>query len=179
MNATLAHARALFRLYGHKPYGESLSQLEHALQCATLAEASGAPDSEIVAALFHDVGHLALSQHSTTRDLRHELIGARFLSESFSPPVYAPIALHVDAKRYLCAVDDAYASSLSPSSAHSLTLQGGPMTRREVKQFIQTPYAAEAIRLRRHDDAAKVPGARTEEFEYFVERYVIPCLELA
>src|ERR1700728_4252753 len=38
--------------------GEHVSQLDHALQCAMLAEAEGACDHLIAAALLHDYGHL-------------------------------------------------------------------------------------------------------------------------
>ena len=41
-------------LYG----GEAVTQLEHALQAAQLAEQEDCPSHEIVAALLHDVGHL-------------------------------------------------------------------------------------------------------------------------
>ena len=40
-------------------YGnEDVTQLEHALQCAELAEQHKLPGSTIAAALLHDVGHL-------------------------------------------------------------------------------------------------------------------------
>ena len=38
--------------------GENVSQLEHALQCAELAEKNKLPKPTIVAALLHDIGHL-------------------------------------------------------------------------------------------------------------------------
>ena len=40
-------------------YGqEAVSQLEHALQCAQLAENAGESDNTVVAALLHDLGHM-------------------------------------------------------------------------------------------------------------------------
>jgi predicted HD phosphohydrolase len=49
----------LFERRGHAAYfGEPVSQREHALQTAHLADQKGGPDSLIVAALLHDIGHL-------------------------------------------------------------------------------------------------------------------------
>ena len=56
---TPKNPQELFDLYeerGGEPYGESITQIEHALQCAALARDEGASDAMIVAALFHDVG---------------------------------------------------------------------------------------------------------------------------
>ena len=39
-------------------YGEPVTQLEHALQCAHLAEQHGADDETVAAAFLHDIGHL-------------------------------------------------------------------------------------------------------------------------
>ena len=38
--------------------GEAVTQLEHALQCATLAQESGATFATVTASLLHDIGHL-------------------------------------------------------------------------------------------------------------------------
>ena len=141
--------------------GEPLTQLEHALQTAALAEESKAADSLVVAALLHDIGHLVhgLPEHIALGvDPRHEDIGDRWLSRHFSRAVTEPIRLHVAAKRYLCAREPGYTASLSAASRESLALQGGAMTADEVRVFEQTPWAGDAAALRRWDDAAKVPG---------------------
>lgn len=50
---------ALYRNYGARQYGrEAVSQLEHALQCAHLAETAGAAPALVAASLLHDVGHM-------------------------------------------------------------------------------------------------------------------------
>src|SRR5579863_69395 len=98
---------AAFARHGGDLYGERVTQLDHALQCAALAEAEGADEALIAAALLHDYGHLFEGRGDAAerdgRDLRHEAHGARALGRWFGPPVTRPIALHVAAKRYLCA----------------------------------------------------------------------------
>ncbi len=143
-------------------FGEPVTQLDHALQAAALAERANASDALVVAALLHDIGHLlhGLGEHVADLgvDARHEDVGDRWLSRHFGQAVTEPIRLHVAAKRYLCAVEPAYAATLSEPSQQSLALQGGPMSPAEVQAFAQTPYAADAEALRRWDDAAKVAG---------------------
>lgn len=158
---------------GHSRYeGEDVSQLEHALQAAVLAEAEAASPALVVAALLHDIGHL-LSPASGAmsgdldRDQYHEQRGAAALASLFDDSVCRPIALHVIAKRYLCVAETGYESSLSRASQHSLALQGGALTDAEAVQFLADPYAHAAIRLRRWDDQAKVLGLATPELDHF------------
>ena len=73
----------------------------------------------------------------------------------------------MDAKRYLCAIDPGYARGLSPASTQSLGLQGGAMMPQEVETFSQLPWAAEAVRLRRWDDGAKIAGLRAPDLEAY------------
>jgi len=53
---------SIFRLFANSDdaayFGEAVSQTEHALQTAHLAEKAVAPDMLVVAALLHDLGHL-------------------------------------------------------------------------------------------------------------------------
>lgn len=147
-------------------YDEDVSQLDHALQCAALAVADGADDALVVAALVHDVGHL-LAGHDPDADLRHEAAGARHLRPIFGAAVAAPVAAHVDAKRYLCATDPGYLAGLSAASRHSLELQGGPMDEEEQRRFLARQRAGDAIRLRRWDDLAKVPDAAVPALEHY------------
>ena len=143
-------------------FGEAVSELEHALQAAALALEEGAPDRLALAALLHDIGHLLHRFPENIAELgvdaRHEILGATWLAQHFDESITAPVRLHVDAKRYLCAVEPAYLQDLSPASVRSLELQGGPMTAEEVEAFLRTPWAADAVRIRRWDDQAKVPG---------------------
>lgn len=157
----------LFALYASpaamRMYDEDVTELEHGLQAAALARADGAPDHLIAAALLHDVGHLVADDNATleeelVEDFHHERTGARYLTRWFGPEVTAPVALHVAAKRYLCAIEADYVGGLSPSSMRSLELQGGPMTDAEVESFERLPHHVDATLLRRWDDDAKVRG---------------------
>jgi len=162
-------------LYG----GEPVTQLQHALQCAQLAENEGASAALITAALLHDVGHLLeddfedAPEHDSDR--RHEDLGDAFLSKWFGPNVTEPVRLHVAAKRYLCAVDPGYFDSLSAMSRHSLMLQGGPMSADEVAEFEANPHCKDAVRLRRWDDRGKDPQMKTATLGYFLS-YAIRCV---
>lgn len=162
----------LFMTRGARQYGdEPVSQLAHALQCAALAEESGAPSPLVAAALLHDIGHLldggdeGLARDGV--DARHEAIGHNFLSGRFVDAVCLPVRLHVDAKRYLCAIDDDYWAALSPASQHSLELQGGILDIDAAVTFEGEPYALDAAALRRWDDMAKDTRAETPGLNHF------------
>jgi [1-hydroxy-2-(trimethylamino)ethyl]phosphonate dioxygenase len=165
----------MFAMGGHASYfGEAVSQKEHALQTAHLAELASAPDSLVVAALLHDVGHLLHGLTETIAyegvDARHEEGGAVWLERSFGPEVVDPIRLHVAAKRYLCTVDATYFTHLSPASRQSLQLQGGPFLPGDVLRFEEERYHQDAVALRRWDDLAKVPGLSVLGLEHYRHR---------
>src|SRR3984893_17819495 len=160
-------------------YGLSaINQLQHALQAATLAEADEAPPATVLASLLHDVGHMIhqLGEDPAGRgvDDVHEELGARWLAERFAPEVSEPVRLHVAAKRYLCSVESASSTPPWPDAVRSLGLQGGPMSADEIEQFRRNPLHAEAVRLRRFDEAAKDPRATTPDFDHFL-RHVAIC----
>lgn len=166
-------------IHGGTQYGlEKVSQLDHALQCATLAEQEGAPVPLIVAALFHDFGHLIDNVEKDgprrTFDDRHETKGAAILSRWLGVDVTGPVRLHVPAKRYLCAVEPDYHDGLSPASQRSLELQGAAFDRPSAEKFVDQPFAKEAIRLRRWDDRAKVPDLDVPRLDHY--RHYVECL---
>ena len=162
----------VFREYGSGAYlGEPVSMTEHMLQSAHAAEQDGAPTRLVAAALLHDYGHF-IHEHDEDAaehgiDTRHEDVAHAFLSEHFGPEIAEPIRMHVAAKRYLCAVDPSYLGELSPASVLSLELQGGPYSAAEVAAFEASPHAADAVRLRRYDDAGKVAGLETPDLEHY------------
>lgn len=164
-----------FALHGATSYEgsrrESVSALNHALQCAQLAEDARADPALVTAALLHDVGHfVAIDDIGRNDDIDdvHELRGVAVLAHDFPPAVVEPIRLHVSAKRYLTAIDPSYLAGLSPASAHSLAQQGGPFNGAELARFEAQPFAQEAVRLRRWDDRAKVPGRQTPTLGYYL-----------
>lgn len=162
----------LFHKHGQSQYGgEAVSQLEHALQSAYLAEQSQASASLIVASLLHDVGHLLhdLPDDAPERgiDDLHETLGSRWLERHFGPEVVEPVRLHVAAKRYLCTVEPAYFSGLSEPSRISYALQGGAMSTAELREFERNPHGHAAVTLRRFDDAAKDVDAKTPSIDHF------------
>ncbi len=156
---------------GAEAYGEDVSQLDHALQCAALAQAERAPEPLVAAALLHDFGHLFEDRgHAAERlgrDARHETHGARALRRWFGPEVIGPVALHVLAKRYLCATDPDYRAALTPASRLSLALQGGAFTPAQCARFARTRFADDAVRLRRWDDTGKTPGLAVPPLEHY------------
>lgn len=179
--ASIDEVLSLYERYGTEHYDEDLRQLDHALQTAALAVAEGAEEPLVAAALLHDVGHLlAMARGAGPEegvgsdvDLVHEAVGARYLAGLFPPAVTGPIALHVRAKRYRCAVDPGYHDSLSEGSRRSLVVQGGPMRPDEVRVFERNPASRGAARLRGWDDGGKVDGlevAPLEDYRDLLER---------
>ena len=175
MSPILSEVSLLFSSQGHCRYGgEAVSQLEHALQCARLAEKAGETDETVVAAFLHDLGHMIAADPTKYAEMtasgmddRHQYVPIPFLESVFADAVLEPIRLHVDAKRYLCATNEAYWDTLSPASKRSLEIQGGPFSDEAAKAFAALPYSEEAIRLRRYDDQAKVPNAETPPIAHY------------
>ena len=156
---------------GDIQYGnEDVTQLEHALQCAELAEQHNLPGPTIAAALLHGIGHLLYEDKDPIhegKDGRHENLGADYLSQYFDNDVTQPIRAHVDSKRYLATVEEGYYDLLSEASKLSLAVQGGPFTKEEAKKFIDKPFMKEAVEMRRFDDMAKILNKKTPDINYF------------
>jgi phosphonate degradation associated HDIG domain protein len=175
MALTLQDIEDLLHRRGHEMYsGEPVTQLEHALQSAALAEAEGADDALVTAALLHDLGHLLqdLGETPTLRgiDDLHQYAALPFLRGLFPDAVLDGIRLHVDAKRWLCATRPGYFDALSADSQRSLALQGGVFDAAQAADFIAQDGAAAAVRLRLWDDGAKTAGAPTPGLQHFLGR---------
>jgi phosphonate degradation associated HDIG domain protein len=179
MSLTLADIETLFLRHGASQYsGEPVTQLEHALQTALLAEQAGADDELVTAALLHDLGHLLAHENgqlgatptlSGIDDL-HQFIAVPFLRGAFASRLVDAVQWHVDAKRYLCATRPAYFDALSADSKRSLVLQGGVFTALEAAAFIDRPHAEVAVELRLWDDLAKQAALPTPPLSHFLER---------
>jgi gamma-butyrobetaine dioxygenase len=141
------------------------------LQTAAFAQALGANNDVVVAALLHDIGYFlsveSANQIALGRNTEHEALGAAWLSRGYGESITAPIALHVQAKRYLCAADPNYHAQLSEASRHSLVVQGGAMNAVEIAAFANSPAFEAAILLRRCDDRGKDPSMTTAPLESF------------
>jgi phosphonate degradation associated HDIG domain protein len=161
--ASVDEVLALFERVGDHTYDEVVTQTTHAEQTAARANADGAAPTLVAAALLHDVGHLLELEQGErgadlARDLRHDVTGPAWLADLFPPAVTDPIALHVRAKRYRCAIDPSYHELLSPGSRASLVRQGGPYDASDTSAFEAEPGWADAVRLRGWDDEGKVLG---------------------
>ncbi len=162
---------ARYETRAQQQYGEDVTELQHALQCALFAQRAGEPPHIVAACLLHDYGHLL---HDSGEDIaergvdrQHEALGANHLAQFFMPEVVEPIRLHVAAKRYWCWRQPQYFEGLSAASRRSLQLQGGAMTENEADEFMRNPYSYAAIWLRRYDDAAKVKDLVTPPLESY------------
>ena len=159
----------LYRTRGGRSYGEGITQLEHALQCAEAAQDDDASPSLVIAALLHDIGHLfAPEETALTLDDRHEAVGARALKGLFGEAVVTPIALHVAAKRYLCFKSPDYFQALSAASKRTLELQGGPFDAAQATVFERRRRWREAVAVRRYDEAGKRDAPARRRFADFL-----------
>lgn len=151
------------------PYlGEAVDQRSHSLQTAALLAVADAAPALIAAGLLHDVGYSPRVAQGCER-LPHEAITAGWLTGRVRPEVVRLVAAHVDAKRYLVAVEPGYLNGLSDASRRSLARQGGPMGPAEVRAHDACPWWPDAVALRRADEAAKVPAAQVPDTEAYAE----------
>jgi phosphonate degradation associated HDIG domain protein len=172
---TLQDIEQLFINRGAEQYdGEPVTQLQHALQAAHLAEMAGADDELVTAALLHDLGHLITHLGATPTllniDDRHEVAALPLLHGRFSPRLLGAVGRHVDAKRYLCATRPGYEAGLSADSQRSLRLQGGVFDADQCCRFLARQGAEDAVQLRLWDDAAKTAGLATPPLAHFMAR---------
>lgn len=175
----VAYILDLYWQYGSADYiGEPVSQIEHMCQCAQLAEAAGADDEMVLAAFFHDIGHLyehITGQQAAHMDqygtVDHETLGAQFVLEmGFSQRVASLVGSHVAAKRYLTATDPAYYNRLSEASRETLRQQGGPMSAAEVQAFEADPLHKEYVQLRLWDEAAKATEVPLPSLSHYAQK---------
>jgi phosphonate degradation associated HDIG domain protein len=159
---TIEKIFALYEKYGAADYiGEPVSQIEHMSQAAALAEEDGFEDEVILAAFFHDIGHLSADDGDAESmggmgNVDHEKLGADYLRKlGFSDRMAELVECHVIAKRYLTYKHPEYYDQLSDASKTTLGCQGGPMTEEEATAFEANPDHQLYIRMRHWDDKAK------------------------
>lgn len=163
---------SLYEKYGDKDYiGEPVSQLEHMCQAAELARKEGAEEEVVLAAFFHDIGHLCeyimpvdrMEGYGTTG---HERLAGQYLrKKGFSEKIAHLTESHVQAKRYMVYKFPAYYEQLSEASKITLSMQGGMMTEIEAGLFEQDHLHLLSIKLREWDDAAKSIGLPAPSLE--------------
>ena len=152
-----------YEKHGGEEYaGEKVSQLEHMVQAAQLAEEQGYDVEVILAAFLHDIGHLCeegrgINEMDGFGIRNHEEIGAGFLLKNgFSKKISRLVESHVEAKRYLTYKYPEYYDNLSAASRKTLEYQGGPMSKDEAEAFEQYPLFDLIIQMRKWDEQAKI-----------------------
>ncbi|MGF6167815.1 phosphonate degradation associated HDIG domain protein [Pseudomonas moraviensis] len=156
----VARVFGLYERFGASDYiGEPVSQLEHMSQAAELAMAEGCDDEVVLAAFFHDIGHLCAEGADNMGGygvVSHERLGADYLREAgFSERLARLVEYHVQAKRYLTLREPGYYAQLSEASRRTLEYQGGVMSEAEADAFAADPLCALSLRIRRWDELAK------------------------
>lgn len=155
---------ALFGLYerhGDDDYiGEPVSQLEHMSQAAQLALAEGFDDEVVLAAFFHDIGHICGGAEGDMGGfgvVSHERLGADYLRRcGFGERMARLVEYHVEAKRYLVLRQPGYYQRLSEASRRTLEYQGGAMSDAEADAFERDPLCTVSLRMRVWDEEAKL-----------------------
>jgi phosphonate degradation associated HDIG domain protein len=152
-----------YEQHGGEEYaGEKVTQLEHMVQAAQLAEEQGYDKEVILAAFLHDIGHICEAGHGDNemdgfgiKD--HEEIGAAYLGQKgFSKKVIRLVESHVEAKRYLTYKYPEYYEQLSNASKKTLEYQGGRMEKDEAEAFEKYPLFKLIIQMRKWDEQAKI-----------------------
>jgi len=161
--------------------GENVSQLEHFVLAAQLAEKEYPHDYELVVAAFlHDIGHQLWDRHNqlispdgTFLGLHsHETIGAQWLHQmGFSERICALVRNHVKAKKYLAYKIPDYIQTLSLASQQTLVLQKGMMTAEEAFNFEMDPYFDDSLLIRRYDDSAKDASQLSRPLDLALDHY--------
>ena len=166
----------LYEQYGGDDYiGEPVSQLEHMCQAAQLAQSDGHDDEVVLAAFFHDIGHLCehimtVGQMDGYGVVDHEILAGNYLRQKgFSGKIIRLVESHVQAKRYLTFKYPDYYSQLSEASKITLEKQGGIMNNTEAELFEQDHLHLLFIKLRQWDDKAKLQHQPLPALDKFKE----------
>ena len=150
----------LYKTKGNTMYDKHISQLTHSFQTMEMALRKGFDEKFQLCCFLHDIGHLLLDENNSNEnflkdDLKHELMGYNFLKNFLEDEITKPILLHVQAKRFLCTINNEYYNSLSDASKESFKIQGGKMSDEQVKIFRNNSYLNLALTLREFEDLSK------------------------
>lgn len=121
----------LFNKYGHETYmiDENITQLNHALQAAHIAEFVGAPNVIVLGMLLHDIGQLIgrkkkIDISVEELHLTHDDLAYQWLKDRNFPQIVCDIArYHTAIKVQLCQDDPDYFDRLSSASKQSYLFQ--------------------------------------------------------
>lgn len=183
----------LLKKYGDMGYiGEEVTQLEHAFQCAMLAEEhcdkqeTHIRNDFILGCLFHDIGHLLcydnpeLEKMGDYGTMDHEKVGADYLrSLGFNENVCELVRNHINTKRYLISVNPGYYNKLSDASRKTFEYQGGRLNNKEIQNFRNDRLFNYHLKLREFDDKAKstestlLEKIKTMDSDNYYLRYII------
>ena len=166
----LDHIFGLYINYGNVDYiGETVSQTEHMIQAAMLAENENSSIEIILASLFHDIGQLInIENIGKYGNKNHETLGAEYLKSMKIPhPIPELVYNHVKAKRYLTFKYSDYYENLTDASKETLLQQGGPMTLEEASKFENDSLFEASLKIRKFDDLAKDPSIQIKSIEYY------------
>lgn len=167
-----------YEKFGDKDYiGEPVTQTEHMIQAAMMAENDGKSSKTILAALFHDIGHLITFDEDIPFESMdnlgvkdHDKVGAIFLRKLNIPyPIPELVEGHVQAKRYLTFKDSSYYNKLSDASKGTLHHQGGPMSESEAVVFESNSLHKDMLKLRSYDEKAKELNKSIKSLNYYKE----------
>ncbi|MDR6914309.1 phosphonate degradation associated HDIG domain protein [Pseudomonas sp. 3296] len=171
----IAEVFGLYERFGDSDYiGEPVSQIEHMSQAAQLAMAEGFDDEVVLAAFFHDIGHICGESAEKMRGfgvVSHERLGADYLRRAgFGERMARLVEYHVQAKRYLTLKEPGYYDRLSEASRRTLEYQGGVMTPAEAEVFERDPLCEVSLRMRQWDELAKDTGVPVMDLRLLKEK---------
>ncbi len=191
----LKEIKHIYQKFGNEAYAsvleEPITQRSHAAQAAYHMKKRTSYKPLIVAAYLHDIGHFiqfsnirnSVAQPASidTNDY-HERHGALWLmSKGFPLDTIMPVLMHADAKRYLASKSEDYYQHLSEASKKTMVLQGGVMSKEELRTFENHPYFEEAVELRHCDDAAKEVDFEKENAkdiqEFDIDDFILEVLQ--
>ena len=175
---------SLYENHGNADYiGEPVSQLEHMCQAAQLAEEEGHDDEVVLAAFFHDIGHLCefimpVELMEGVGVLDHESIGQKYLvNRGFSERIAKLVKSHVEAKRFLTCRFPDYFEKLSDASKTTLHHQGGRMNAEEADAFETDPMFDLFIKMRTWDDLAKITNKALPDLNRYKQMAISHLLQ--